>query len=173
MGILSGNQQNEPLHYGEIFSTWTYSHAMKAAIATYQVYENHCGDVDLKKFIRDVINTARDEETQVDQVLKANGIGLPPSPPERPQASVEEIPPGARFNDPEIAMHISTDMAAGLVSCSQAMAQCTREDIAIMFGQFHQQRSQQALRLLKLNKEKGWLVPPPLEVERPHQMQTT
>ena len=24
MGILSGNPQNEPLHYGEVFDIWSY-----------------------------------------------------------------------------------------------------------------------------------------------------
>lgn len=24
MGILSGNPQNEPMHYGEVFGSWSY-----------------------------------------------------------------------------------------------------------------------------------------------------
>ncbi|PYZ91994.1 hypothetical protein CR194_17505 [Salipaludibacillus keqinensis] len=173
MGILSGNQQNEPMHYGEIFNTWTYSSVVKSAIATFEIYQNHCGDDDLKKQIRNLIDTARQEEQEVDALLKKNGIGLPPTPPERPQANIEDIPPGARFNDPEIAMVISNTLATGLVACSTVMGQCTREDIATMYGQFHQAKARDALNLLKLNKEKGWLVPPPLEVQKPKEMQTT
>ncbi|WP_416151923.1 DUF3231 family protein [Salipaludibacillus sp. HK11] len=166
MGILSGNQQNEPMHYGEVFSIWTYSSTMKSSIAMFQVYENHCGDDDLKKQINNLIDQARQEEQQVDTMLKENGIQLPPSPPERAKASIEEIPPGARINDPEISMAISADLAAGMIGCSTAMSQSTREDIAMMYGQFHQSKAQNALKMLRLNKEKGWLVPPPLEVEK-------
>jgi hypothetical protein len=37
-----------------------------------------------------------------------------------------------------------------------------REDIAMMFGQFHIQKTALGAKVLRLNKEKGWLVPPPL-----------
>ncbi|WP_280771432.1 DUF3231 family protein [Salipaludibacillus daqingensis] len=167
MGILSGNQKNEPMHYGEIFSTWTYSTTAKSVKSMYQLYENHCGDDDLKKNIRQLIDQVSQEEQQVDQLLKENGIGLPPSPAERPKASLEEIPPGAKMTDQDISWQVSTDLAAGLLACSKAMAQSTREDIAIMYGQFHQDKAQSALKMLRLNKEKGWLVPPPLEVGTP------
>ena len=49
MGILSGNPQNEPLHYGEVFDIWSYLLA-QGAIASHQVFMNHTGDEDLKKF---------------------------------------------------------------------------------------------------------------------------
>lgn len=47
------------------------------------------------------------------------------------------------------------------------MGQCTREDIGMMFGQFHMSKAQFGVRLLRLQKEKGWLVPPPLHLEVP------
>lgn len=37
-----------------------------------------------------------------------------------------------------------------------------REDIAMMFGRFHMQKATFGAKLLRMNKEKGWLVPPPL-----------
>jgi hypothetical protein len=170
MGILSGNQQNEPMHYGEIFSAWTHLAGMKSTIATYQIYENHCGDEDLLTLINSLIGLARQEEKQLETLLKENGIALPPSPPERPKASMEDIPAGAKYNDPEIAMAISTDLAAGLIADSKAMGQSTREDIAMMYGQFHTAKAQEAGKLLRLNKEKGWLVVPPLH-EKPRELQ--
>ena len=50
MGILSGNPQNEPLHYGEVFDIWSYLLAAQGAIASHQVFMNHTGDEDLKNF---------------------------------------------------------------------------------------------------------------------------
>ncbi len=42
MGILSGNPQNEPLHYGEVFDIWSYLLAAQGAIAKpSSVYESH------------------------------------------------------------------------------------------------------------------------------------
>ncbi len=42
------------------------------------------------------------------------------------------------------------------------MGESIREDIAMMFGQFHTQIAALGVKILKLNKEKGWLVTPPL-----------
>jgi hypothetical protein len=167
MGILSDNPQNEPMHYGEVFGVWSYLLGTKGYVAGYQTLINHTGDEDLKKFLEDIIQTMKQEIEQVDKLLKDNGVGLPPTPPDRPTAALESIPVGARFSDPEIAASVSKDIAAGLVACSQIMGQSIREDIGMMFGQFHLTKAQYGVRLLRINKEKGWLIPPPLHVKTP------
>jgi hypothetical protein len=165
MGILSGNPKDEPMHYGEIFGTWTNLLTNNGLIAGYQVYINHTGDQDLKKLVEEAIQGLKNENKQIEELLKTNGIGLPPAPPDRPIAKLEDIPVGARFSDPEISASVSKDVAAGLIACSQVMGQCIREDIAMMYGQFHLAKSQFGAKMLKLNKEKGWLIPPPLQVK--------
>lgn len=167
MGILSGNPQDEPMHYGEVFGTWTYLVTNKGCIVAYETFVNHAGDDDLKKLLEEAIQNAKSENQQVEELLKANGIALPPTPPERPVAKLEEIPTGARFNDPEISAALAMDVAKGLVSCSTVMGQSIREDIAAMFGQFHMNKALFGAKVLKLNKEKGWLVPPPLHLNTP------
>jgi hypothetical protein len=47
------------------------------------------------------------------------------------------------------------------------MGTCTREDVAMMYAQFHLGKAQIGAKLLRLNKEKGWLVLPPLHVDYP------
>lgn len=74
----------------------------------------------------------------------------------------QEIPAGARAMDPEIAAKLSADVAGGLVSYSTMIGQAIREDIAMMFGKFHTEKAAFGAKVLRLNKEKGWLVPPPL-----------
>ncbi|GAA0340581.1 DUF3231 family protein [Bacillus carboniphilus] len=167
MGVLSGNPQNEPLHYGEVFAVWGYLSVTKGNIAGYQVLSNHTGDEDLKKLLEDSIQDMKREEEKLEEILKVNGIALPPAPPERPYATIESIPAGARINDPEVSAKVSADIAAGLIACSQAIGQSVREDIAMMFGQFHMTKAQYGAKLLRLNKEKGWLIPPPLHVGTP------
>ncbi|WP_342472916.1 DUF3231 family protein [Metasolibacillus sp. FSL H7-0170] len=167
MGILTGNPKEEPLHYGEIFSIWSSLAANYGMIAGYQTFYNHAGDEDLKKVVEDIIDVCKEEIKQLEKILKVNGIGLPPAPPERPVARLEDIPPGAKFNDPEISAALSLDIAAGLVACSQAMGTSTREDVALMYGQFHTAKALLGAKLLRLNKTKGWLVPPPLHLNYP------
>ncbi|USK33318.1 DUF3231 family protein [Bacillus sp. F19] len=165
MGILSGNPKDEPMHYGEIFGTWTNLLTNNGLISGYQAFINHTGDQDLKKLIEEAIEGLKNENKQIEELLKANGIGLPPAPPERPIAKLEDIPVGARFSDPEISASVSRDVAAGLVACSQVIGQSIREDIGVMYGLFHLAKAQFGAKMLKLNKEKGWLIPPPLQVK--------
>jgi hypothetical protein len=167
MGILSGNPQNEPMHYGEVFGVWSYLTAKNAMIAGYQTLMNHTGDKELKSLLQDIVQTCKQEKGQVENVLKANGIALPPAAPERPAANLESIPAGARFNDAEIAAMAARDLSTGLVACSQVMGQSIREDIGAMFAQFHATTAAFGLRILRMNKEKGWLIPPPLHVQTP------
>lgn len=166
MGILSGNPKNEPMHYGEVFSTWNFLLTAKGMVAAHQTHLNHAGDEDLQKLLQDIIQNGQQEIKQIEALLKENGVGLPPTPPERPNACLEDIPIGARFQDPEIAAALSMDIAAGLVTCSQIIGQSIREDIAMMFAQFHAQKVALGGKVLRLNKEKGWLIPPPLHLNK-------
>lgn len=170
MGVLSGNPQNEPLHYGEVFDIWSYLLAAQGTLAGHQVFINHTGDEDLKKFLENLIeNDINSEIEELKALLKTNGVALPPAPPERPVASIEDIPPGARINDAEIAATVSAGLAAGLVTCSQVMGKCLREDVGMLFGQFHMKKAQAGATLLRLSKKKGWVVPPPLHVRNSDQ----
>lgn len=166
MGIMSGNPQDEPLHSGEIFNLWSHLFGTKAYLVTLQVLSNHCGDHDLKVFIEDLMeNCIKQEEQQVEAVLKENGIRLPPAPPDRPNVDVVDIPAGARFNDPEIAALLGNELRAASMLDSYIMGISIREDIADMFNEFYTQRAEYAGKLLKINKEKGWLVLPPLSLK--------
>lgn len=162
MGILSGNPADEPMHYGEVFGSWAFITTAKGFVSGYQAHLNHSGDEDLSKLIEEAIQQAKQEIQQIEAVLKKNGVGLPPTPAERPKAALEDIPIGARFMDPEIAASLAANIAAGLVACSQLIGQSVREDIAMMFGQIHTQKAALGAKVLRLTKEKGWLIPPPL-----------
>nr|WP_318540313.1 DUF3231 family protein [Terribacillus saccharophilus] len=162
MGILSGNPQDEPLHYGEVYGLWTFVLTGNKMIANHQMLLNHVGDDDLKKLIGEAIDGAQAEVKQVSEILKANGIALPPAAPEPPKVDLESIPVGARFIDPDVATTASAAVVAGLVSRSTMMSQSIREDVGMMFGQFHTNKAMLGAKFLKLLKEKGWLIPPPL-----------
>ncbi|MBS4199142.1 DUF3231 family protein [Bacillus sp. FJAT-49732] len=165
MGILSGNPQVEPMHYGEVFGVWSYLLAAKGHLVGYQILINHTGDRDLKRLLEDSMQGLKQEIIQTEELLISNGVVPPPSPPDRPAADLESIPAGARIMDPEISAAVSMDIAAGLVACSQLMGQSIREDIGMMFGQFHAAKALLGGKFLKLNKEKGWLIPPPLHLK--------
>ncbi|WP_440109235.1 DUF3231 family protein [Paenibacillus sp. QZ-Y1] len=167
MGILGGNPKNEPMHYGEIFSVWQTSTIAKGAVSCYQAYLNHAGDKDLKKILKALLEQAKLEIKECDTLLTENGIAPAPTLPERPVVALEDIPAGARFTDPEIAAKIAADTSLGLVSASQTIGQSIREDIGVLFAKYHVTKLALGVRILQMNKEKGWLIPPPLQIKRP------
>lgn len=167
MGILSGNPKEEPMHYGEVFSVWHFLMAEKAALATYQVFYNHAGDADLRKFIVEKNETRKELITKLEELCKENIIPLPPGPPERTEADLESIPVGARIQDPEIAAAVAADIAAGLITCSKIIGMSIREDIGAFFLMQHGKAAVYGARMLRMQKEKGWLLPPPLHMKKP------
>lgn len=124
---------------------------------------NHAGDDDLKRELQSLHQTMEEETVKLTQLLKENGIPLPPETPERSVADAVTIPPGARMLDPEIANLVSMNLGQGLVSCSMVMGQCVREDVAMLFGQFHAAKALAGAKWLRMMKEKAWLVVPPLQ----------
>ncbi|MBP3971444.1 DUF3231 family protein [Bacillus sp. WL1] len=162
--------QNEPLHYGEVFDIWSVLLTVQGAIAGYQVYINHTVDEELKKFLDHFSeNDMNSEVEELKALLKVNRFALPPAPPERPVASIEDISPGACIKDTKIAAAVSAGLAAGLVTCSQVMEKCLREDVRMLFGQFHIKKAQAGVALLRLSKKKGWVILPPLHVKNSDQ----
>lgn len=59
MGILSGNPKEEPMHYGEVFGTWSFLMAAKGLIVCHQTHLNHAGDEDLQKLLEEAIQLGR------------------------------------------------------------------------------------------------------------------
>lgn len=167
MGILSGNPKDEPLHYGEAYSIWQFSTLAKGCISVCRLLQYHAGDTELKEVLEDFINQAELEVSECDQILLNNGITPSPSLPDRPEAKLEDIPVGARFTDQEISVIIAVDASAGLVACSQIMGITLREDIGVLFAKYHATKAALGLRIVRISKEKGWVIPPPLHVQRP------
>lgn len=166
MGILSGNPHEEPMHYGEIMSVWSCSMAAKHCVSRYQLYKNHAGDKDLKNMLDKLLEQAKLEIAECDKLLTDNGIAPAPGLPERPAEKLEDIPVGARFTDPEIGALIAAENNASIVACSQAISMCVREDIGALFAKYHTAKLGLGTQILRLNKEKGWLVPPPLKLKQ-------
>jgi len=170
MGILSGNPQDEPLHYGEVFALWTSLSVAKFRLDSYQVYINHTGDEELRAFLKQVIETSiKPSIKELEEVLLHNDIAVPPTPAERPEADLEQIPVGARFQDAQIAYIVGADIAASVIACGQGVSQSIREDIGLLFAQMGAKKAKDGAALLQITKNKGWLVPPPLHLETKQQ----
>ena len=166
MGILSGNPQQEPLHYGEIFNLWSNVTMAKGHFDLYQTFVNHCGDKELRHFLQQVIeSTIQPAIKQMEQLLVEAEVNVPPTPAQRPSVTVEQIPSGARVQDGQIAAIVASDIGVCLTAYSAAIAQSIREDVGTLFATLHVKKVTDGATLLRLMKEKAWIVPPPLQKE--------
>lgn len=52
----------------------------KGNIANYQTMYNHAGDQDLKRFLEELAQGIKQETNEIEEILKVNGVVLPPSP---------------------------------------------------------------------------------------------
>ncbi|KPH78193.1 membrane protein [Oceanobacillus caeni] len=163
---LTNKKPDEPFHSGEVYHLWSYLYNAKNILVTMQVLINHTGDHDLKTYLEDLVESClTQEEQQVEAILKESGIWLPPAPPDRPNVEVEDIPAGARFHDPEIAVIVQNELMTDRVLCSFVTGVAIREDIRSLFGEFHTQKEEYEQKLLDLSKQKGWIVSPPINVK--------
>ena len=163
---MGNSEEQQPFHSGEVYHLWSYLHETKENLVTIQVLRNHTEDEDLKLLLDDVMeNSYQDEEQQVETILKESGIRLPPAPPDRPNVELQDIPAGARFNDSEIARLIQKELTAGMQLCSYMMGISSQEDIASLFEEFHSLKAEHEWKLVKIIKEKGWYVSPPINIK--------
>lgn len=166
MGIINNKANNEPFHSGEVYHLWAYLYSTKNLLVTMQVFINHAGDHDLKAYIEDLVESCLTQEgQQIEAILKEAGIRLPPAPPDRPHVEIEDIPAGARFHDPEIAILVQNEIITGRIQCSYITGIAIREDIRDMFGEFYSQKHEYEQKVINLSKEKGWLVIPPTNLK--------
>ncbi|MCF3943247.1 DUF3231 family protein [Oceanobacillus alkalisoli] len=164
--MTARNKANEPFHSGEVYHLWNYLYHTKHLLVTMQVLINHTGDHDLKTYGEDLVESCLiQEEQQVEGILKEAGIRLPPAPPDRPNVEVEDIPAGARFNDPEIFTFIHKELMSLRSNSSYLISIAINEDIRSMFSDFHGQQEEYEQKILDIAKEKGWLVLPPINIK--------
>src|SRR5690625_1134323 len=164
--MFDGKQQAEPFHAGEVYHLWSFLLHTKEYFVTLQVLRNHAGDQKLKGFLDDFLEEGiKPEEEQVESILKNAGIRLPPAPPDRPNVEVEDIPAGARFHDPEIASLVQKELLSSKIMCSYMIGICVQEDMKNLFSEFHSLKEEYDVKLSTIQREKGWAISPPINVQ--------
>lgn len=158
-----GELEEEPLNHGEVFAIWRYLTFVNGALIEYQTFLNHVGDKDLKAYLDEITSgPIRYLIREFEAILKAKGIALPPAPPEKPFTSFDTIPEGARVGDREIVAAIFRNISFALMILSQVIPLCTHEDLKNVFSEIFIMMKNYDAIILKMRKDKGWLLQPPL-----------
>lgn len=163
--VFLGNEK-QPFHSGEVYYLWDYLYQTKEFLVTLQILRNHTEDTELKLLLDDITENSFDtEEEQVEAILSESGIRLPPAPPNRPNVELKDVPAGARFNDPEIARLMQREITMGMLKCSHMIGLSASEDFKKLFEEFHAIKAEYDVKFLKILKEKGWYVSPPVNIK--------
>ncbi|MCX7922104.1 MAG: DUF3231 family protein [Clostridia bacterium] len=164
----NGELKEQPLNFGEVFSIWRYLVFVNGALVEYQTYLNHVGDKDLKAYLNEITSgPIRYLIQEFEGILKTNGVALPAAPPEKPLCAMESIPEGARVSDKEIISAIFRNISFALMILSQIIPLCTHEDLKQVFSELFKLMKNYEELVLKMRKDKGWLLQPPLHYNNP------
>lgn len=141
---------------------WTFTAAVDEARTICLTMLNHTEDPDLKRLIERSIKDIKEPTgEQVRELLKNEGVPLPPGAPDTAKADPKDVPAGARLPDSEIAQIVLGKLEALLMIIASGMVQALRNDVGIMLYQFQAQYLGEGYALRTLMKQRGWLKIPP------------
>lgn len=161
--LFQGMQQPDtPPHIGEAFNVWTYYVSAQECRVLAVMMLNHTNDTELKQtvehFIADVLAP---QIKQLSDFLRNEGIDMPAGTGDKPKANEQQIPPGAKMTDMEIANMLIVKLNGLLLFCFMGLFSGLRDDISAMFYTFQGHVMAQSYTLKRLMQRRGWLIVPP------------
>jgi hypothetical protein len=156
------DEPNIPLHTGEVMNIWTFYSFVDEAKRTSVLALNHTTDNELSHLLEDVIYNLEDKQLmKLKEFMKTNGVPMPDVSAEKTISDPEAVPLGAKFTDKEIANALVLKLSAGMLFCSRGISEAIRDDVGLMFTEFHTQKIIYALKVKKVMQKRGWLLVPP------------
>lgn len=151
-----------PLHVGEVMNVWAYYTFLDEAKRYSVLAMNHTSDNELAHLLEDIIYGLEDVQiSKIKEYMKTNGIPLPDTSAQKSISDPTEIPQGAKMTDVEIANAVALKIASAIVFLSRGIAESVRDDVAMMFTEFHAQKLGYAMKTKKMMVKRGWLKSPP------------
>ncbi|QDQ02772.1 DUF3231 family protein [Lysinibacillus fusiformis] len=158
MSNFNKNIESQSLRFNELFSIWTHLGLNNGYIAANHSFFKHALDKDLRAIIVEFIEVLKDENKQLEELLKENNSAIPPMPRENLSMQLGDIRGVKKITDTEISAVLSMNIASALISSTQAMERSIKGNLTTMFGQFHMKNAVLGAKLLQLSKDKDWLL---------------
>jgi rubrerythrin len=151
-----------PLHVGEVMNVWVYYTFLDEAKRFSVLAMNHTSDNELAHYLEDIIYGLEDVQiSKIKEYMKTNGIPLPDTSGQKSISDPTDVPQGAKMTDVEIANAVALKIATAIIFLSRGIAESVRDDVAMMFTEFHAQKLGYALKTKKMMAKRGWLKTPP------------
>lgn len=161
MKTLIDDKPKPPLNTLEVSNCWLYLAFLENAIGPSQIALNTTTDEELSSALHEELNLIEMQLKELKEFMINEGVPLPTASVEKPKCEPNEIPPGAKQTDQEIANELSLKIASATVSCAENAASAIRNDVAVMFTKFLGQKLTYGASLKKLMRKRGWILIPP------------
>ncbi|WP_426450708.1 DUF3231 family protein [Paenibacillus sp. S-38] len=154
--------EKPPLNVGEVMNLWFYSTATEQTMRGEQVSYNIVQNEELKELLRVVIDDVHGPILEeVNGFLRAEGIPLPSTTPDKPIGDFRSIPEGSYLSDEEVGNLLSFNIVLGMNYACRGMTEAVRPDVAAMFVKFQMKKMTYAVSLREFLMRQGWLKVPP------------
>lgn len=156
--------EEQPLHVGEVMSCWIYLAGLELAKVSVQAGINTTTDNELKTILEEDMKLGNSQRERLYDFMIKEGITLPPAPEELPKSEPNGIPNGVKLTDDVIANELSLKIISLIMRAAGAASESIRTDVGVLFIQFQTEKLAFATRLKHLMRKRGWIKVPPFYV---------
>lgn len=153
--------ENQPLHVGEVMSCWIYLEGLELAKVTVQSAINTTTDDDLKTILEEDLKLGTSQRKRLHDFLIKEGIPLPPAHEDMPMSDPNDIPVGVKLTDDVLVNELSLKIISLIMRAAGAASESIRTDVGLMFIQFQTEKFAFGTRLKHLMRKRGWIKVPP------------
>ncbi|MEN2769077.1 DUF3231 family protein [Ornithinibacillus xuwenensis] len=155
------NEPKNPLHVGEVMGCWMYLALMDEATIYIQIGLNSTNDDEVKELLTQSLKQCEDQGKRFKELMKTEGISLPPTSEQRPNSDPNAVPLGTKLTDDEIMNGLGLKTAAAVVQCATAASQAIRSDVGALFTHCMLEKMKFGSTLKKAMRKRGWIKVPP------------
>ncbi|MFJ7839317.1 DUF3231 family protein [Lysinibacillus sphaericus] len=150
----------DALRFKEVFAIWKQLGVNNGYIATNHLFFKHAVNRELKVIILEFIQYLKEENKQLEKLLKENGVLAPPLSIDQGSLQIAKIRGKTAVNDCEISAILSMNIASSLISVSQAMDMSIERMLSTKYQVFHMKYANLGAKLIALSHKKSWLLAP-------------
>jgi hypothetical protein len=164
MKSITVQDEDQPLHVGEVMACWIYLAGLELAKVSVQAGINTTTDDELKAILEEDMKLGTSQRERLHDFMIKEGITLPPAPEDMPNSDPKSIPLGVKLTDDVIANELSLKIISLIMRAACAASESIRTDVGLLFIQFQAEKFAFAARLKDLMRKRGWIKVPPFYV---------
>ncbi|MBN8204017.1 DUF3231 family protein [Bacillus sp. NTK034] len=164
MKSMTDQDEDQPLHVGEVMACWIYLAGLELAKVSVQAGINTTTDNELKAILEEDMKLGNSQRERLHDFMIKEGITLPSAPEDMPKSDPNTVPLGVKLTDDVIANELSLKIISLIMRAASTASESIRTDVGILFIQFQAEKLAFATRLKHLMRKRGWIKVPPFYV---------